>query len=79
LALAVSGLMCFLRSPGQLNSNLRKLAVNMILFGYCRAAVLIFMVGFVPLAGYIEQVAVVPCVDGAGADATDAACGMPRT
>lgn len=41
----MSGITCCLRFPGQLNSDVRKLAANLIPF--CRLH--LFMVGFAPL------------------------------
>ena len=45
IAAALSGTTCSLRFPGQLNCDLRKLAVNMIPFPRLH----FFMVGFAPL------------------------------
>ena len=47
----MSGVTCWLRFPGQLNSNLRKLAVNLILFPRLH----FFMVGFAPLTSRGSQ------------------------
>merc|ERR1712051_1104617 len=48
---AMSGSTCCLRFPGQLNSDLRKLAVNMIPFPRLH----FFMVGFAPLTSRGSQ------------------------
>merc|ERR1712086_624833 len=48
---ALSGVTCFLRFPGQLNSDLRKLAVNLIPFPRLH----FFMVGFAPLTSRGSQ------------------------
>ena len=48
---AMSGISCCLRFPGQLNSDLRKLAVNLIPFPRLH----FFMVGFAPLTSRGSQ------------------------
>merc|ERR1711968_96481 len=48
---AMSGVTCCLRFPGQLNADLRKLAVNMIPFPRLH----FFMIGFVPLTSRGSQ------------------------
>ena len=48
---ALSGVTCCLRFPGQLNSDLRKLAVNLIPFPRLH----FFMVGFAPLTSRGSQ------------------------
>ena len=45
ISATMSGVTCCLRFPGQLNSDLRKLAVNLIPFPRLH----FFMVGFAPL------------------------------
>merc|ERR1711933_188858 len=47
----MSGITCCLRFPGQLNADLRKLAVNLIPFPRLH----FFMVGFAPLVSHISQ------------------------
>ena len=49
---AMSGVTCCLRFPGQLNSDLRKLAVNLIPFPRLH----FFMIGFAPLTSRGSQV-----------------------
>mmetsp|Transcript_34709 Transcript_34709/g.81845 ORF Transcript_34709/g.81845 Transcript_34709/m.81845 type:complete len:446 (-) Transcript_34709:384-1721(-) len=51
IANAITGTTCSLRFPGQLNCDLRKLAVNMIPFPRLH----FFMVGFAPLTAYSSQ------------------------
>ena len=46
---AMSGVTCFLRFPGQLNSDLRKLAVNLVPFPRLH----FFMVGYAPLVFFL--------------------------
>eukprot|EP01084_Bolivina_argentea_P036041 66707_1 len=48
---AMSGIKCCLRFPGQLNSHLRKLALNLIQFPLLN----FFMFGFAPLITLCEQ------------------------
>src|SRR5437763_12862422 len=48
---AMSGITCCLRFPGQLNSDLRKLAVNLIPFPRLH----FFMIGFAPLTSRGSQ------------------------
>jgi tubulin beta len=48
---AMSGVTCCLRFPGQLNSDLRKLAVNLIPFPRLH----FFMIGFAPLTSRGSQ------------------------
>src|SRR3954452_25631439 len=48
---AISGITCCLRFPGQLNSDLRKLAVNLIPFPRLH----FFMIGFAPLTSRGSQ------------------------
>ncbi len=48
---ALSGITCFLRFPGQLNNDLRKLAVNLIPFPRLH----FFMIGFAPLTSRGSQ------------------------
>jgi tubulin beta len=50
-ACARAGITCCLRFPGQLNSDLRKLAVNLIPFPRLH----FFMVGFAPLTSRGSQ------------------------
>jgi len=51
IANAITGTTCSLRFPGQLNCDLRKLAVNMIPFPRLH----FFLVGFAPLTAYSSQ------------------------
>jgi tubulin beta len=51
ISATMSGVTCCLRFPGQLNSDLRKLAVNLIPFPRLH----FFMVGFAPLTS-IRQI-----------------------
>jgi tubulin beta len=51
IANAITGTTCSLRFPGQLNCDLRKLAVNMIPFPRLH----FFLVGFAPLTAYHSQ------------------------
>ncbi|CAJ1936511.1 unnamed protein product [Cylindrotheca closterium] len=51
IADAITGTTCSLRFPGQLNCDLRKLAVNMIPFPRLH----FFLVGFAPLTAYSSQ------------------------
>lgn len=48
---AMSGITCCLRFPGQLNSDLRKLAVNLVPFPRLH----FFMIGFAPLTARVSQ------------------------
>jgi tubulin beta len=48
---AICGTTCCLRFPGQLNCNLRKLAVNMVPFPHLH----FFMMGFAPLTSRGSQ------------------------
>jgi tubulin beta len=61
----MSGVTCCLRFPGQLNSDLRKLAVNLVPFPRLH----FFMMGFAPLTSRGSQA--VPRADRPGADAAD--------
>ena len=60
ISAVMSGITCCLRFPGQLNSDLRKLAVNLIPFPRLH----FFMVGFTPLTsrGSQQYRYVFPCV-----------------
>jgi len=51
IANAITGTTCSLRFPGQLNCDLRKLAVNMVPFPRLH----FFLVGFAPLTAYSSQ------------------------
>merc|ERR1711892_572451 len=51
IATAITGTTCSLRFPGQLNCDLRKLAVNMVPFPRLR----FFLVGFSPLTAYSSK------------------------
>eukprot|EP00529_Nitzschia_sp_RCC80_P042824 CAMPEP_0113488790 /NCGR_PEP_ID=MMETSP0014_2-20120614/26199_1 /TAXON_ID=2857 /ORGANISM="Nitzschia sp." /LENGTH=447 /DNA_ID=CAMNT_0000382515 /DNA_START=112 /DNA_END=1455 /DNA_ORIENTATION=- /assembly_acc=CAM_ASM_000159 len=51
IANAITGTTCSLRFPGQLNCDLRKLAVNMVPFPRLH----FFLVGFAPLTAYASQ------------------------
>ncbi|KAH7433163.1 hypothetical protein KP509_07G057000 [Ceratopteris richardii] len=58
ISATMSGITCCLRFPGQLNSDLRKLAVNLIPFPRLH----FFMVGFAPLTSRGSQLYHVPTV-----------------
>ncbi|CAN7086170.1 unnamed protein product [Brassica oleracea var. botrytis] len=53
ISATMSGVTCCLRFPGQLNSDLRKLSVNLIPFPFPRLH--FFMVGFAPLTSRGSQ------------------------
>ncbi|CAF1731455.1 unnamed protein product [Brassica oleracea] len=55
ISATMSGVTCCLRFPGQLNSDLRKLSVNLIPFPFPFPRLHFFMVGFAPLTSRGSQ------------------------